>query len=145
MIRRFRTPSIWHEMNRMQREMDKLFNEYSPRGLRSAPTFPAINIWADEDSALVTAEIPGVDKGDLEINVTGDTLSLSGERKMDEVPEGAQYHRRERSHGKFTREIQMPYTVDANKVKAKFKNGVLEVILPRVEAEKPKRITVKAS
>lgn len=145
MYRRFRTPSIWREMNRMQSEMDKLFNEVSPRRVRTAPNYPAVNIWADEDSALVTAEIPGIEKDDLEINVTGDTLSISGERKLDEIPEGAQYHRRERGSGKFSRDIQMPYTVDAKNVKASFKNGVLEIELPRVEAEKPKRIAVKAA
>lgn len=145
MYRRFRTPSIWREMNRLQRDMNRLFGNIMPTHERSATSYPAINIWADEDSALITAEIPGVSKDDLEINVTGDTLTITGERKQDELPEGARYHRRERSYGKFNRNIQLPYTVDINKVKANFINGVLEVNLPRIEAEKPKKIAVKAS
>ncbi len=145
MYRRFRTPSIWQEMNRLQREMDRMFEEFSQFRLRSPLRYPAINIWANEDSALLTAEVPGIGKDDLEINVTGDTLTISGERKPDDIPEGATYHRRERGFGKFSRSIQLPFTVDVEKVKATFKNGVLKVVLPRVEAEKPKKIAVKSS
>lgn len=145
MYRRFRTPSIWREMNRLQRDMNQLFGNMMSSRERSVPAFPAVNIWADENSAMITAEIPGVDQGNLDINVTGDTLTISGERVADELPENTRYHRRERSFGKFNRNIQLPYTIDVNNVNAKFKNGVLEVILPRIEAEKPKKITVKAS
>lgn len=145
MYRRYRTPSIWQEMNRLQRDMNRLFSDYVPGRIQAAPSFPAVNVWADENSALITAEIPGIDKDDLEINVTGDTLSLSGERKLVELPEGAHYHRQERAYGRFSRSIQLPYSVDVQKVKATFKNGVLQITLPRVEAEKPKKIAVKAS
>jgi HSP20 family protein len=132
-------------MNRLQQDMNRLFGDQTPIRQQSAPSFPAINIWAAEHAAKITAEIPGVKKDDLDINVTGDTLTLSGVRKQDEQPEGARYHRQERRYGEFSRSIQLPYTVDVNKVKATFKNGVLMVELPRVEAEKPKKITVKAS
>ena len=145
MYRRYRTPSIWREMDRMQHDMNRLFGDLSQNRIRKAPSFPAINVWAAEDSAKITAEIPGVSKDDLDINVTGDTLTLSGVREHDELPEGARYHRQERRYGEFNRSIQLPYTVDVNKVKAAFKNGLLTVELPRVEAEKPKKITVKAS
>lgn len=144
MYRRYRTPSIWREMDRLQKEMNQLFGE-TPLSRRAAPAFPSINIWAAEESALITAEMPGVSKDNLELNVTGDTLTLSGTRNPDELPEGARYHRRERSYGEFNRSIQLPYTVDVNKVKATFKNGILKVVLPRIEAEKPKRISVKAA
>jgi HSP20 family protein len=132
-------------MDRLQKEMNRLFGEFPLERLRAAPSFPAINVWAAEESALVTAEMPGVSKDDLEINLTGDTLTLSGSRNPDELPEDARYHRRERSYGDFNRSIQLPYTVDVDKVKATFKNGILKVELPRVEVEKPKRIAVKAS
>jgi HSP20 family protein len=132
-------------MNRLQREMNRLFGDFQPGRIQSAPSFPAMNVWAGENSALITAEIPGIDKKDLEINVTGNTLTVSGERKLEDLPEGARYHRQERAHGKFSRSIQLPYTVDVQKVKANFKNGVLKIDLPRVEEEKPKKITVKAS
>ena len=145
MYRRYRTPSIWREMDRLQKDMNRLFGEFPNGRFRAAPSFPAINLWASEENALITAQIPGVRKDDLEINVTGDTLTLSGSRNPDELPEGTRFHRQERGYGAFNRSLQLPYTVDVNKVKATFKNGVLKVELPRVEAEKPKRITVKAS
>jgi HSP20 family protein len=132
-------------MDRMQKDMDRLFGNMTASRRRTAPSFPAINVWAGEDKAKITAEMPGVSNDDLEINVTGDTLTLSGVRNADALPEGARYHRQERRYGEFNRSIQLPYTVDVNKVKAVFKNGVLSVELPRVEAEKPKKITVKAS
>lgn len=144
MYRRYRTPSIWREMDRLQKDMNCLFGDASNRK-RKAPSFPAMNVWAAEDSALITAEIPGVNKNELEINVTRDTLTLSGVRNADELPDGAGYHRRERPYGEFSRNIQLPYTVDVDKVKATFKNGVLKVELPRIEAEKPRKISVKAS
>lgn len=145
MYRRYRTPTIWREMDRLQQDMSRLFGDSNVNRTRKASSFPAINVWAAEESARVTAEIPGVSKDDLEINVTGDTLTLSGVRGQDDLPEGARYHRQERRFGEFSRSIQLPYTVDVNKVKAVFKNGVLSVDLPRVEAEKPKKIAVKAS
>jgi HSP20 family protein len=132
-------------MDRLQQDMNRLFGDLNVNRTRKASSFPAINLWAAEESARVTAEIPGVSKDDLDINVTGDTLTLSGVRSQDDLPEGARYHRQERRFGEFSRSIQLPYTVDVNKVKAVFKNGVLSVDLPRVEAEKPKKISVKAS
>ena len=145
MYRRYRTPTIWREMDRLQQDMNRLFGDLNVNRTRRASSFPAINVWAAEESARVTAEIPGVSKDDLEINVTGDTLTLSGVRSQDDLPEGARYHRQERRFGEFSRSIQLPYSVDVNKVKAVFKNGVLSVDLPRVEAEKPRKIAVKAS
>lgn len=145
MYRRYRTPSIWRDMDRLQQDMNRLFSEKTTNRMRNAPSFPAINIWTAEDRAKITAEIPGVDRDDLDINLTGDTLTLSGVRKQAELPENAHYHRQERRYGEFNRNIQLPYTVDVNKVMATFKNGVLTVELPRVEAEKPKKISVKAS
>jgi HSP20 family protein len=128
----------------MQQEMNKWFNFNYPQKNISTGSYPAMNVWVDEESALITAEIPGVQKENLELNVTGDTLTVSGERKLEDLPGGARYHRQERKTGKFDRSIQLPYTVEVNKVKATFRNGVLEVVLPRVEAEKPKKITVKS-
>jgi HSP20 family protein len=132
-------------MDRLQQDMNRLFGDLSANRLRRAPSFPAMNVWASEDSAMITTELPGVSKDDLEINVTGDTLTLSGVRKSDELPEGARYHRRERAYGEFNRSVQLPYTVDVDKVKATFKNGMLKVELPRVEAEMPKKIAIRAS
>jgi HSP20 family protein len=88
--------------------------------------------------------MPGVSPDDIDIDVTGDALSISGERKPDEVAKEARYHRRERSYGSFSRTIQLPFMVDTNKVEANFKNGILMISLPRAEADKPKKITIKS-
>ena len=144
MYRRFRRPSIWQEMDQLQREMNRLFDTSNRGQVFSAPSYPAINIWTNDDGQLISAEMPGVHPDDIDIDVTGDALSISGERKPDKVAEEARYHRRERSYGSFSRTIQLPFMVDTNKVEANFKNGVLMINLPRAEADKPKKITIKS-
>jgi len=143
MYRRFRRPSIWQEMDQLQREMNRLFNATSKGRVINSPNYPAINIWTNEDGQLISAEMPGVHPDDIDIDVTGDALSISGERKPDDVVKEARYHRRERNYGAFSRTIQLPFMVDTNKVEANFKNGVLLISLPRAEADKPKKITIK--
>ena len=144
MYRTIRTPSVWREMDRMQREMNRLFDTFAPGQSHTAPGFPAMNVWADENSVLITAEVPGIDPKQIDINVLGDTLTVNGSRNADDLPEGAQYHRRERGYGKFSRTMRLPYTVDVKNVEARFKNGVLSISLPRAEADKPKKIAVKS-
>ena len=144
MYRRFRQPSIWQEMDQLQREMSRLFDTTSKERVFNSPNYPAINIWTNEDGQIISAEMPGVHPDDIDVNVTGDALSISGERKPDEVAAEAGYHRRERTYGSFSRTIQLPFMVDASKVEASFKNGVLLIALPRAEADKPKKITVKS-
>ena len=144
MYRRFRRPSIWQDMDQLQREMNRLFNATSTGRVINSPSYPAINIWTNEDGQLISAEMPGINPDDIDIDVTGDALSISGERKPDEVAKEARYHRRERNYGSFSRTIQLPFMVDTNKVEASFKNGVLLISLPRAEADKPKKITIKS-
>jgi HSP20 family protein len=131
-------------MDQLQREMNRLFDATSKGRVFNSPSYPAINIWTNQDGQLITAEIPGVHPEDLEIDVTGDALSISGERKQTEVAKDARYHRWERSYGTFSRTIQLPFMVDTNKVEASFKNGVLLINLPRAEADKPKKIAIKS-
>jgi len=142
--RSFRPLSIWGELDRMQREMNRLFNDYSPSIPRNAPSYPAINIWANEDSQIITAEMPGIEAGDINIDVTADSVTISGERNPDTASNENSYHRRERDFGMFSRTIQLPFIVDTNKVKAKFTDGILNITLPRAEADKPKKITIKS-
>ena len=136
--------SSWREMERLRREMNRLFAEW-PRqaGWGAAPGYPAMNIWTDQDSFVVTAELPGVVLEDLDISVEDDTLTLRGMRQRDEK-EGAIYHRQERRHGSFLRTFRLPFRVDAEKVEATFKNGVLSIALPRAEEDKPRKITIRA-
>ena len=106
--------------------------------------FPAINVWKSEDHAVVTTELPGIDPDDLEISVINDSLTLRGSRKPEELKEGESYHRRERWSGQFTKTLKLPFSVESNKVEARFSKGVLYISLPRAEAEKPRKISVKS-
>ncbi len=145
MYRRYPVPSSWREVNRLQREMNRLFEDYYPSRVRRAPAFPALNVWTNEDGLNITAEVPGVHPEDIDISVVGDTLTLSGERRPDELKEGARYHRQERGYGSFSRSLQLPYMVDVRKVNATFRNGVLNIELPRAEQDKPRKISVKSA
>jgi HSP20 family protein len=144
MYRSYRPPSIWREMDRLQREMNRLFNGYSPNRLYSAPSYPAINVWANEDGLLVNAEMPGVQVDGIDVSVDGKTLTISGERMTDELPEGARYHRKERRFGDFSRTIQLPIAVNSEQVVASFSDGVLTINLPGAESEKPKKIAIQS-
>ena len=138
--------SPWSEMERLRREMNRLFASFPTiSGALVAPGYPAMNVWTNEDSAVVTAELPGIDPEKLDIAVVENTLTLSGERKPLELAEGDVYHRRERGYGKFTRSFQLPFNVEANNVQAVYEKGVLRITLPRAEADKPRKIVVKAA
>lgn len=135
------------ELDRMRRQMDLLSQGLS-RGLwRQMPAgvFPLMNVTEDTDKYYVRAELPGLSAGELDISVTGDTLSISGQRKLASEDEKAQYHRREREAGRFSRIVTLPGQTDTEKVEASCTDGVLTVTLPKAEAAKPKQISVKAS
>ena len=136
--------SSWREMERLRREMNRLFRNW-PTQARwgTAPGYPAMNVWTDENSTIVTAELPGVILEDIDISVEDGTLTLRGNRQPDEV-EGVTYHRQERRYGSFLRTFRLPFRVDPEKVEATFKTGVLNIALPRAEADKPKKIAIRA-
>lgn len=126
---------MWREMERMDRSLGKALPS-------TKAEFPPADVWVAGDTAVVTVELPGVDPEAVEISVAGALLTLRGERKAEEIGEGAAYHRRERWNGRFTRVFELPFTVDAGKVEAKFSRGVLKITLPQIEAEKPRKILV---
>ena len=139
--------SPFEELESLRRQMDWLSGGLS-RGLFGQPAtgvFPLTNITEDEGNYYVRAELPGLKAKELDISVTGDTLSISGERKFHVEDENAQYHRREREAGKFSRIVSLPGQIDAGKVEARCTDGFLTVTLPKAEAAKPKQIAVKAS
>ncbi len=137
--------SSYDELDRMRWEMDKLF-EGLTRGFYKEPdagVFPLVNMTESKDNYTVQAEIPAIKSDDIDISVTHDSVSISGERKIPSEKEGAKYHRREREAGKFSRIVSLPGQVDTEKVEATCVDGILTVILPKAEASKPKQITVK--
>lgn len=144
MYRHFQRPSLSQEMDQLQREVNRLFDSTNRGRVFNTPTYPAVNIWANQDGQIISAEMPGVDPEEIDIDVTGDALSISGVRKPDEISKEARYHRRERNYGSFSRTIQLPFMVDTKKVEASFKNGVLFVNLPRAEADKPRKIAINS-
>ncbi len=132
----------WSEFQRIENEMNRVLSRYvSP----STSDFPAVNIWADGEETLVTTEIPGIDSDTIDISVIGKTLMIKGSREPEKPGDGCSYHRRERWYGQFTKTIELPFNIEADKVAANFSNGILSIRLPRAEAEKPKKITIKSA
>ena len=131
-------------------EMDRLFeNFFSPWGLRRRRVSgevvwaPEVDVYEDENNVIVEAEIPGLKAEELDISVTGNTITLRGEKKGEKEKKAKNYHLLERTYGSFERVIELPTEVEAPKAKAKLKNGVLEVVLPKVAEAKPKQIKVE--
>jgi len=139
--------SPFEELERMRRQMD-LLSEGLTRGGWSRPAagvFPLMNVTEDKEKYYVRAELPGLKADDLDISVTGESLSLSGERKLSLEDDKAQYHRREREAGRFSRIVTLPGRIDTGRVEAQCSDGILTVTLPKAEEAKPKQIAVKAS
>ena len=131
-----------------RREMDRLFTDFGIAGPGSAShggeSFPAVNIWEDQESIYVEAECPGLKMTDLDLSVVGNELAIRGERKPRENGDTA-YHRRERACGPFTRFVTLPVAVETQDVEAVLRDGVLTITLPKAAEAKPRRIEVKAT
>ncbi|RZB37567.1 MAG: HSP20 family protein [Desulfobacteraceae bacterium Eth-SRB2] len=137
--------SPFDELERIQREMDWLSEGLTGRPSTefSAGVFPLVNVTEDKDNYYVRAELPGIKADKVDMSVTGNSLSIAGERKI--TPENGDYHRREREEGKFSRIISFPMQIDQSKVEAQASDGILTVVLPKSETEKPRQIAVKAA
>jgi len=105
---------------------------------------PAIEMFEKEDKYVIKAELPGMKKEEIDISVIGDTLTIKGERKAETEVKEEDYYCCERSYGSFFRSIALPSTVDADKIKASYEEGVLEVTLPKAVKVKPKKIALSA-
>ncbi|RJP78573.1 MAG: Hsp20/alpha crystallin family protein [Desulfobacteraceae bacterium] len=110
---------------------------------RKAGVFPLVNLTEDKENYYLRAELPGVKSEDLDIQATGTTVSLSGERKIPAENDGAKYHRREREAGKFSRMMSLSSEINPDRVKAALADGILKVTLPKSEKAKPKQISIK--
>jgi len=132
----------FRELERLQGEMDRVVDWPGWGKLAGRVEFPATNIQTTADDVIVTMSLPGVSREDLDLAVTGDTVTIKGERKPREGVEAESYHIREREFGPFARSIALPDPVDPDKAEATHAHGILTVRLPKSEAAKPKRITV---
>ena len=137
----WRMRSPWEELHRMRQQLDQMFDD-SPQRRVSAGVYPLINLTEDGDNYYVRAELPGVKGDELDIQVTGKNLAISGERKIAAEEEGARYHRREREAGTFSRMIGLPGDVATDKVESKLENGILSIVVSKAEVAKPKQISV---
>ena len=143
-------PSLWRmkkfadsvpEMMNLQREINRLF---SNAGQGNTLDYPAINVWEKDDSIIVTTELPGIDPEKIDISVTGATLTLSGTSMADPIKEGETYLRQERELGNFQRNFQLPFQVDSKKIEARYEKGILQITLPRLKEDLPKKIKINS-
>ena len=104
----------------------------------------AADVYENDDSVVVTASVPGLNPEDIAIHITGDTLSVSGERKDEKTDEKRSYYQRQLRYGSFAQSITLPSLVDADHAEAKFEHGILTITLPKAEEAKPKQIQIKA-
>lgn len=132
----------------LREAMDRLFEEsvVRPGGAALAPRMTgslAVDMYETDDDVVVKASVPGVDAEDLEISITGDTLTIKGQSEAKEEVEEENYFYRERWYGAFSRSMAIPTSVEADKAEADFEDGVLTLRLPKAEEMKPKAIKVK--
>ncbi len=125
------------------RTIERLNRAASGMLAQSMSEFPTVNVWADNDNAIITSELPGINAEEVDISVNGKSITLRGSRKLEEACDGVCYHRQERWQGQFTRTIDLPFLINADKVEARFNKGVLHLTVPRAEADKPRKIAVK--
>jgi len=133
----------------IQDEMNRLFNDFFSQGERSKgmPSIwsPLVDIAETDNDITVTVEAPGMQKDDINITIQDNVLTLKGEKKQENVEKKKQYHRIERTYGQFERSFSLPTTIQTDKVKAGFRNGVLTITLPKSEEAKPKEVTISVN
>ena len=137
----------WRDMSTLQHRINHLFNEpFFHSGdddeLSLGTWYPAVDMFDDDDKIVIKAELPGMEKKDISVDIENRVLTLSGERNYDNEVKEENYYRRERATGRFKRVFNLPADVDSDQIKADFKDGVLKVEIPKPEEQKPKQITV---
>ena len=134
------------EIMSLRDAMDRLFDDAftRPLSLRDAWSVPAIDMYQTDDEIVVKASLPGIKADEVQINVTGEVLTLKGEIKHEEDKKEKAWHIHEQRYGSFERSVALPTDVVADKAKAEFENGILTITLPKAEEVKPRTITVKA-
>jgi HSP20 family protein len=143
------------DLSRWERDMERMMEDFF--GRRTRPwwperwfrteemevTAPAVDLYEEKDDIVVKAELPGIDKNNIEVNITDHMLTIKGEKKKEDEIKEENYYRSERSYGSFIRTLELPKDVHTDKVKASFKDGILEVRLPKTEEAKAKEVKVK--
>ena len=143
------------DLTRWERDMDRIMEDFFGRRMRPwwperwsrrevmELEAPVVDLFEDKNDIVIKAELPGMEKENVEVKLTDHMLTIKGEKKKTEEVKEENYYRSERSYGSFIRTLELPADVHADKVKASFKNGVLEVRLPKTEEAKTKEVKVK--
>jgi len=131
---------MWNEMDRLRREMNSLFTGYDRAS--ASTTYPLVNVYDDKDAVIVTAELPGMAKEQVQITFADGALTLSGKLEPLATAKKMTIVRQERSAGAFEKSLRIPTKIDQGKINASFSNGILTVTLPKAEEAKPKTIHI---
>jgi HSP20 family protein len=135
----------WDPFHELQREMGRLFENLDPvNSSRRANRYPPLNLYDDGDRYLLSVLLPGLAPAEIDLTITGETLTLRGERKRAEGVKEDSYRRQERPMGRWSRTITLPERVESTQVSASFADGILTVSVPRAESAKPRQIPVMA-
>jgi len=140
--------SVRGELERMRREMERIWDRFSSD--LSTSTLerdwnPSLDLMETEDSLAAEIEVPGINPGDINISVTPDLLTVTGEKKQEPGAQEKSYHVMERAYGRFSRSIALPTTVNPDRVEARYKDGILRITMGKSKAVKSKRIEVKTA
>ena len=134
------------ELTDIQTQMNRLFDNFlgqsAPQGVMERVWAPAVDMYETKDAVLVSVEVPGLNEKDIHLSITGDLLTIHGERQWNDEARDASYYRQERWFGKFERVLSLPTSVEAGQVKATYRDGVLTIRLPKSEGVKPKEIKI---
>ena len=134
---------IFDDLVRLRGEMERL--QRSAASTAGPRVYPPINIYDSPEGYRLRAELPGIDTASLDITVTRNEVVIAGERILPELGEGSHYHRRERDHGKFSRAFAMPDNIDSSAVLAKYNDGVLDLLLPRLPEDQPRKVAISTT
>jgi HSP20 family protein len=140
--------SVRGELERMRREMERIWDRFSselPTSTLERDWNPSLDLMETEDSLAAEVEVPGINPDDINISVTPDLLTVTGEKKQEPGPQEKNYHVMERAYGRFTRSIALPTTVNPDRVEARYRDGILRITMGKSKAVKSKRIEVKTA
>ena len=136
------------ELFGLHNSINRMFDNFISPTVRSDEVLsvwgwnPVVDIYENEENIVITAELPGVDKKDMTVDVKGRVLTLKGERSTDNEVKEDNYYRQERCYGKFERCFTLPVEIDPEKIKADYKDGVLKIDIPKAEESKPKQVMI---
>ena len=135
----------WAGLSRIQRQMSEMFDHFADNdeSVTNISWVPRVEVSEHKDKYQLSVELPGIDKKDVHVEVQNNTLSISGEKESAIEDQDENYHIRERVYGKFNRTFELPSRIEADKIDAKYNNGVLNLAIPKAEEAKPKQIEVK--